>query len=164
METNLRITEDRPAMEPISAALVLRTVWAVVRTLLLLVGHQTVHAVRRARAVLLRAYVYYCVQASSAAKCPSCGIRAAHEMRWNQLVGALVHVCKRCMAVWTEKPMVQAEAWSTRLVAEEEEVSSDGVRSTTTQSAQREPIVTNQFKPTGRSNPVIVRLSSGGNA
>lgn len=110
---------------------------------------------------MLGVYVHLCVQASSAAKCPGCGIRLAHDMRWSPENAKLVHVCKRCMAVWCEDAVVAASIWSTKLVAENEP-DSDGTTTGNVVHAQREPIVTQEFKPAGRSKPVVVRI--GGNA
>jgi len=115
--------------------------------------------------LVLRAYIHYCVQSNSRAKCPACGIRAEHGVRWGESVGALVHVCKRCFAVWTEQPMVDASKWRTTLVADElgEGTSNeDGTRTTTIQHAQREPQVVRDIKPTGKDQPVVFRFQQPG--
>ncbi len=112
--------------------------------------------------LVLRLYIHYRVQADGRAKCPACGIRAEHDIRWAEQVGALVHVCKRCFAVWTEQPMISAAQWKTTLTASTEEgvANADGTRTGTVQHAQREPQIT--YTPTGKDRPVVVRFQQPG--
>ncbi len=113
--------------------------------------------------LLLRLYLFYFVQANSKAKCPACGVRAEHDVRWSDAAAHLVHVCKRCLAVWAEEPCVQYSRWRTTLQADVDGgdvVAQDGTRTTTVQHAQREPQIS--YVPTGKDKPIVLRM--GGQA
>jgi len=158
----IRIIEVEPAVQPVVRAgiplkTMVRAAWYLstwpVRWI---AGHIT--------ALLLRLYVHFMVQANSKAKCPACGIRAEHEVRWSDVASALIHVCKRCVAVWSEQPMVNVAQWRTQLtVVSDEEGSAktaDGTRTTTVQHAQREPQLS--YIPTHKDRPVVLQMK--GNA
>lgn len=114
---------------------------------------------------MLALYVHLVVQASSRAKCPACGIRQEHDVRWSSEYGMLIHVCKRCFAPWGEQPMVAAKTWAVTVLVQDAEgnvVGADGTVRTTVQHAQRMPTLVQQIKSTGSDRPVVVRM--GGNA
>lgn len=116
---------------------------------------------------VLAMYIHLVVKANSCAKCPACGIRQQHDIRWSTEHGALIHVCKRCFAAWGEQPMVTAKSWAMSVVMQDEEgnvLQADGSVRTTTQHAQRTPTLVQEIKTTGRTMPVVVRMQSGGNA
>lgn len=109
---------------------------------------------------LLRIYVHYCVQASTEAKCPCCGVRETHQIRWSDALGILVHVCTRCRAVFSESPLVAADKWRVNLVIEEEPESksnADGTHTTTVIHAQREPVI---VKDPRAAKPPVMRMGA----
>jgi hypothetical protein len=104
----------------------------------------------------LRLYVHYFVQADSRAKCPSCGIREKHELRWVDPYERLFHVCGRCHAAWAEAAIVDARSWKVKLdIVEDETANPDGSVTSTVQHAQREPIIVHDAKLTGKNRPVL---------
>lgn len=160
----IRIIEVEPVVQPVVRAgiplkTMARAAWYLstwpVRWI---AGHIT--------ALLLRLYVHFMVQANSKAKCPACGIRAEHDVRWSDVVSALIHVCKRCFAVWGEKPITAADQWKTQLVASTDEegvaLNADGSRTTTVQHAQREPQAS--YTPTNKDKPIVLRMRQKGGA
>ena len=145
-------TAPEPAGVPVSA--MLRAVW-------LLVTWPVRWLFARIVITAVRFYIFYFVQSDSKAKCPGCGIRAQHDIRWSNDVSALIHVCKRCFAVWSEQPVTAVEAWRTQLAASNEDVDvvdKDGNRHTTVQHAQREPQLS--YTPTNKDRPIVLRLSN----
>lgn len=112
----------------------------------------------------LRLYVYLLVQANSRAKCPCCGVREKHKMQFGVGLRKLVHFCARCGANWAEEPMVSADRWAMTLPQDLEDgiVDKDGVRTTTVQHAQRNPVIS--YQPAGSNKPIIYKPSAGGQA
>ncbi len=112
----------------------------------------------------VRLWVYYTLQANGRAKCPCCGTRTKHRVQYSDALGVLVHNCARCSAYWSEACMVDPTKWRIAAVLEDaEQVDADGTRTTTVQSAQRVPVVVTDYKPTGKSRPVVT-FRPGGNA
>lgn len=85
-----------------------------------------------------RLRVHYLVHVDPKAKCPACGMRKRHEIRWSLDFKALIHACKLCGANWTEQPIVKADAWVAVTIVEEQ----PGVREERPpMTVQRQPIV-----------------------
>lgn len=83
--------------------------------------------------LLRKLIIHLFVKANSCAKCPACGIRKIHSVKWSTLHQQLLHTCDRCEAVWGEAPMVKADLWAGPAVQPETE------KVTTITHAQREP-------------------------
>lgn len=185
MPDGIRITEELPDGAPAgtdakyqfvarAAWFYMRTAWALGTVAMRFVWVMGTWPLRWVagyiKATILRLYVLHFVQSDSKAKCPACGIRAEHDVRWSDVASALIHVCKRCFAVWSEQPLVDAAQWRTQLVASSDDTSPDGTRTTTVQHAQREPQLS--YTPTGKDRPIVLRLrepdavvhQKGGNA
>lgn len=175
MQEGIRIVEAVPAGiaqgsgELTNDEAVSPSVGIVVRAVLVLCWSALLFVVAGVRVIAghflrqgLRLYVYLFVQASAKAKCPACGIRAAHDVRWNPEAQQLVHLCKRCFAAWMEQPMVKADVWSSKITVLNEDGSvtePDGTRTTTVQHAQRLPQLVKQVKMTGHDKPVVIQIT-----
>jgi ribosomal protein S27AE len=68
----------------------------------------------RLRAWLLRLSIKYFEQISLRTKCPGCGHRRLHDIRFVATIGRVAHCCSVCKAEWTEAPIVQAADWAVR--------------------------------------------------
>jgi ribosomal protein S27AE len=68
----------------------------------------------RLRTWLLRLSIKYFEKVDLKAKCPACGHRWLHDIRFVATIGRVAHLCAVCKAEWTEAPIVQAADWATR--------------------------------------------------
>ncbi len=59
----------------------------------------------------MRWYIQYFVAVSDKAKCPACGVRTQHKMRYEAVYRAVIHTCARCTAQWGEQAVVKTEQW-----------------------------------------------------
>ena len=46
-----------------------------------------------------------------AQKCPACGVKQLHEMKWSFELRALAHLCGVCGATWAEPPVLDVGVW-----------------------------------------------------
>lgn len=178
MQDGPRIDEAVPQgidAQPVEGQLdeTLRPSWRVIGLALLYIAgraalwpfRKVIDVAVRLVSLIMRWYVHRYVHISSKAKCPACGVLAKHDVRWSPLHSAVLHVCARCQAPWTEQPLVQAEHWRCDVIVQEDDGSTqdaDGTITTTVQTAQREPQISKDVRPTGRNVPMIVRMKRGG--
>lgn len=72
--------------------------------------------------LLIRVYLrFFCDRrVSTKAKCPGCGIRKKHEIKWVPQLEKELHECGQCHAVWGDDPVLPIERWRVGLEPEEE--------------------------------------------
>ena len=71
------------------------------------------------RAWLLKLSIHLFERISTTAKCPACGCREEHKIKWRAAFGKVLHFCGRCEAVWGELPIVQAADWAAVLTSDQ---------------------------------------------
>ncbi len=64
---------------------------------------------------IFRLRVHFFLVVSTRSKCPGCGCRKEHELKWVPApTSKLAHLCAVCSAEWCEAPVRSAESWEPR--------------------------------------------------
>lgn len=111
---------------------------------------------------MLGMWLHYMVQTDPKEKCPSCGIRQLHPMRYDTDSKRLLHMCKTlhakpeqtfgCGAIWNTGCMVEPGQWETII----QSINSDGKsevkqpESKFYSEVSREPTIIRSSKPSSQ--------------
>ena len=57
------------------------------------------------------------------AKCPSCGVKQKHPIKFVDALGKVLHNCQRCSACWAEDPIAAFSGWKIESLPSEPELS-----------------------------------------
>jgi hypothetical protein len=84
-----------------------------------------------------RLYIHYFVGIDRKSKCPACGTRKRHKIKFNPVYMALLHQCAFCEAVWGEPSLINASQWAVKPVLSDPQ---QPATESKPQGAQREPM------------------------
>jgi len=87
-------------------------------------------------------YVHYFVRVDERDKCPGCGTRAKHEIKFVRAYAKLIHNCKFCGAVWATDPLVPYTQWEVKGLEDVQQPAAQA--EDRAYAASREPIVLRQ--------------------
>jgi len=73
-------------------------------------------SISRANEWLFKRRIHYFVKISTKAKCPACGIRKEHSVKWSPEYERVIHICSRCEAAFAESPIASIDLWRVKVL------------------------------------------------
>ncbi len=52
----------------------------------------------------------------TSAKCPACGIKKPHVIKWDAITRFVIHSCAQCKADFAESPILPFDKWQKKIV------------------------------------------------
>lgn len=92
---------------------------------------------------LAQYYLHYFVHVDLKEKCPACGTRDKHKIKFVRRYGRLIHICAFCEAAWGTNPLLNYAQWKVDGLDDSDSQETEPARSSegTVSGASREPIV-----------------------